>query len=231
MICPIILCTIESSLLAGEVSQAWDVLVGRVQAASKKGAKVEWTVAGEAEELKNLLKEGWTTEFKSGKNGETIIYSTLLSTAPTSTSAVPLKLRSRSSKTNGNGTAKKSALWSFTTTTSTNGNGDGLIDESSLLTSSDLARPAKEEACEPRRRKKACKNCTCGLRELEIELEEDDLNEKKVEQLRSGGVTSSCGNCYLGDAFRCSGCPYLGLPAFKPGEKVEIPVGTDDIDF
>jgi hypothetical protein len=29
--------------------------------------------------------------------------------------------------------------------------------------------------------------------------------------------------CGLGDAFRCGGCPYRGLPSFEMGKKIELP--------
>jgi len=108
------------------------------------------------------------------------------------------------------------------------------------------------------RRKKACKGCTCGLAETEKaeEAEQAELSKRlKVVLLDADGAvevdavngvdeererlkkaaesatkaTSSCGNCYLGDAFRCSSCPYKGLPAFNPGEKVQIGFGDDDL--
>jgi hypothetical protein len=53
---------------------------------------------------------------------------------------------------------------------------------------------------------KACKNCTCGRKEMEEKADK----EKVVKDLENGNIKSSCGNCYLGDAFRCASCPYKG---------------------
>ena len=99
----------------------------------------------------------------------------------------------------------------------------------------------------------SCKDCTCGLKELEdseydaptpaFYIEGDDdipLSIKnatagvekiwpKGDKLQTAVKTSSCGSCYAGDAFRCGSCPYLGLPAFEPGQEVKIPLEMSDI--
>lgn len=54
---------------------------------------------------------------------------------------------------------------------------------------------------------------------ISCRLEEGKITQKDLE---TGAVQSSCGKCYLGDAFRCATCPYLGQPAFEPGDKVQL---------
>uniref|UniRef100_A0A8C4TAS3 Anamorsin n=1 Tax=Erpetoichthys calabaricus TaxID=27687 RepID=A0A8C4TAS3_ERPCA len=91
-----------------------------------------------------------------------------------------------------------------------------IMDSDALLDEDDLKKPdpasLRVAGCGTGQKKKACKNCTCGLAE---ELEQESKNSNKQDLPKS-----ACGNCYLGDAFRCASCPYLGMPAFKPGEKV-----------
>jgi len=158
-----------------------------------------------------------------------------------STPSVPLSLNRKKGDP-----SKKKALWALHSPSTPK------IDAESLLTPEDRARPVP--TCEPvtsatPRRKRACKNCSCGLAELEeeerrtgkvvildgmldggaVEVDQSEKQRLLNAALSAPKATSSCGSCFLGDAFRCASCPYLGLPAFKPGEKVEIDFGMDDI--
>lgn len=123
---------------------------------------------------------------------------------------------------------------------------DELVDEDTLLTEADMRRPIQQPpecAPQPGKKRRACKDCTCGLAER-LQAEDKARREKadsarntlklKSEDLSEldftvKGKTGSCNGCYLGDAFRCEGCPYIGLPAFKPGEEVTILKGLSQI--
>lgn len=116
---------------------------------------------------------------------------------------------------------------------------DDLIDEDTLLTDADLQRMAVvPPECVPRigKRRRACKDCTCGLAER-IAAEDAAKRSNADKELKAlkldaadlaevdftvQGKVGSCGNCSLGDAFRCDGCPYIGMPAFEPGAEVRL---------
>ncbi|XP_050227501.1 anamorsin homolog [Mercurialis annua] len=104
---------------------------------------------------------------------------------------------------------------------------DDLIDEDSLLTEDDLKKPqiAPVGDCEVTSTRKACKNCTCGRAEAEEKVQLG----LTMDQLHN--PQSACGSCGLGDAFRCSTCPYKGLPPFKEGEKVSLSANFLAADF
>ncbi|XP_051129912.1 anamorsin homolog [Andrographis paniculata] len=93
-----------------------------------------------------------------------------------------------------------------------------LIDEDSLLSEEDLKKPQLPTGdCEISSTRKACKNCVCGRAEAEAKVEKLGLTMDQLDNPQS-----ACGNCGLGDAFRCGTCPYKGLPPFKLGEKVAL---------
>lgn len=69
-----------------------------------------------------------------------------------------------------------------------------LIDDSSLLKEEDLIKSevvVGDEDCGPKAKKKACKNCSCGLKEVE-EAEQEKVNTVKI--IDTSNAKSSCGS-------------------------------------
>lgn len=105
---------------------------------------------------------------------------------------------------------------------------DDMIDEDALLQESVIPENDKFDCgTDNTGKKRACKNCSCGL--AEEEAKGNQANQPKTTEEKIVKA-SSCGSCYKGDAYRCASCPFLGKPAFEPGmEKVILAMGDDDI--
>lgn len=122
-----------------------------------------------------------------------------------------LKFKSKTSK------EESKKVWKFT---ENDINEEDLINTDDLLDDLDFKKPEVQiRDCGTSKdgKKKACKGCVCGLAE-EIEAEAAGLIKKNQTSVSK----SACGSCFLGDAFRCASCPYLGMPAFKAGEKIQM---------
>lgn len=123
-------------------------------------------------------------------------------------------------------TLSQSQQWAAALATS--GTDVALVDEDALLEQDGIENTPVACVPEGMAKRKPCKNCSCGLADM---LDEEDKKavEKPAPPAPEG--KSGCGSCNLGDAFRCASCPYLGLPPFKPGEKVALPTSlmTSDI--
>jgi anamorsin len=168
-----------------------------------------------------LIRSGFDLLTSSPSDGELIAQKPAQPAVPTAAS-LPLRRKLDPARQ-----ASKKALWTLNTPSTPS------INPDTLLTDADRERP--QAACSPvtngtTRRKKACKNCTCGLAELEqeelaksrvvvldgtesgetMEVQMSEKDRLLAAAAAAPKATSSCGSCYLGDAFRCSSCPYRG---------------------
>lgn len=130
---------------------------------------------------------------------------------------------------------KEAVLTAWSLQSSEDGNEDQL-DEEDLLEPEDLEKKVVSEDCRIGRRK-PCKSCGCGWADEEEEKKKEERKKKasaeqkpvvSLQTLEARpqqpelSFKSACGSCSLGDAFRCGGCPFMGLPPFKPGERVAV---------
>ena len=152
------------------------------------------------------------------------------------TVAMPLPRRGKASSRDPVKKATKEALWTLVSPSTPSIDAESLLTPADRERPAGCDPVTSSSAP---RKKKACKGCTCGLAELEkvdeadqaelskrlkvilldtdgvVEVDATNGVDKEKERLKRAAelapkATSSCGNCYLGDAFRCSSCPYKG---------------------
>ncbi|KAL9541328.1 hypothetical protein MBANPS3_009179 [Mucor bainieri] len=142
--------------------------------------------------------------------------------------------------------AEKKQVWLINTNDNDEGIDMELEDEEGLLDKEDRTKPTKASLTRPDDcdftdgKRKSCKGCTCGREESDEEEQGnvvaldlmDDIQQEVIEVDPTPKQSSGCGSCSLGDAFRCSTCPYMGMPAFNEGDKIKLGgmFEVDDID-
>lgn len=177
--------------------------LGRLSAALQPAGKLIIKESDTETLRKNLLLSGFTETTATSSD-------TLTAKKPNwetgTKAAISLKPRS----------AAAAGAW----TVSPDDGDEELVDAEALLTEDDLKRPQvnKENGgdCGASGRK-ACANCSCGR--ADGTAKEVKLTKEMLENPQPSG---GCGSCSLGDAFRCAGCPYKGLPAFEPGKPIKV---------
>lgn len=78
-------------------------------------------------------------------------------------------------------------------------------------------------------KKRKCANCTCGRSKNKSLDADKGAGANGCGETKDKLPKSGCGSCYLGDAFRCDGCPYKGMPAFKEGEEFKFDDRLNDL--
>lgn len=246
-------CLVEGGYVSGDLpeDQVVDVLMNGFIIEDKKWIKPKTTT--------NVMSLKKPTKSDGGKNSGRKLESLKFKKA-----AAPVAVEEPSSDNKRKLTESKLSYFSDD---DDEDDDDELIDEDGLIENYNqnytLIAPKKCEATGQKRRK-ACKDCTCGLKEEEekelanqqslqnsilsnlvksandeaIKIEEKLKLKQKVKfnqgdlseiDFTIKGKTGGCNSCSLGDAFRCDGCPFLGLPPFKPGEAITLDSFGEDI--